>query len=360
MSMLVLAVLLTLGISSLCSILEAIILSISTSEVEALRKKHPRLGAMLERFQTRIEETSSAILSLNTIAHTAGAAWVGILAATQIPGHEGLVMAIMVVAILLLSEILPKNLGFTYRRFLAPYIVYPLQLVRISMWPLAYLARHSVSVFVRETEYTEEEQEQEIILLAEKRAQEGSLTPSERDMISNALSLDNIRVSEIMTPRTVVSFVPEDTTVGETSRDYKNIPFARMPVYKDNIDKIVGLVRRRDILQAASEDKFEQTMKDLMADIVFIPDTASALNALQLFLQKHQQLALVVDEYGSTAGVITIEDVVEHLLGKEIYEDSDVAVDMRELARRQAESAPAPAPSESTSFLSTPYYLRKG
>lgn len=155
-------------------------------------------------------------------------------------------------------------------------------------------------------------------------------------MIANTLSLDDVRVSEIMTPRTVVTFVEAAQTVGEVSRRHKVLPFARIPVYRDSIDDVVGIVRRRDIMQAYSEDRDITPVEQLMGPICIIPETASAQDALQLFLKEHQQLALVVDEFGSTAGVVTMEDVIEHLLGREIYEESDMAIDMRELARRRA------------------------
>jgi CBS domain containing-hemolysin-like protein len=205
------------------------------------------------------------------------------------------------------------------------------------MKPFSLMFRLMLRSLVRLEKPTEEEQEEEIRLLAERSVESGALSDSERQLITNALSLDDLRVENIMTPRTVVTFLDGDATVEEVCRDFKNIPFARLPVYGENTDDIIGLVRRRDILQSYSEDKDTLTMQELMGEVVYVPETASALDALQLFLKKHQQFAVVVDEYGSTAGVISMEDIVEHLIGEEIYEDSDVAVDMRELARRRAQ-----------------------
>lgn len=342
------AIALTLSVSAVCSLLEAFILSTSISEIESLKKRSPRLGGMLEHFKSTIDETSSAILTLNTVANTLGATVVGALAAAEAEGtdHErlfiGLTSALVTLGILFFSEILPKNIGVSYRKQLQVYVIYPLWFVRTVMWPVSHLAKYSIRVFMpKEDDASEEEQEEEIILLAEKRAQEGALTDSERDMISNALSLDNIHVEDIMTPRTVVTFLEETLTVGEVSTEFKVIPFARIPVYRESIDEVVGMVRRRDIMQAYAEDRDDVTMRDLMSDITFIPETATALDALQLFLAKHQQIALVVDEFGSTAGVVTMEDIVEHLLGREIYEDTDVAIDMRELALRRARKSAA-------------------
>lgn len=360
---LIVAIALTLGVSAFCSLLEAFILSTSVSEVESLKRRHPHLGAMLERFKTGIDETSAAILTLNTVANTLGASIVGVLAGHEFDGTPnqrlalGLVTGGMVVGILFFSEIIPKNIGVAYRKELQIYLVHPIWLVRFCMWPFSTIAKYTIRLMLpkEETADTDDnsEEEEEIILLAEKRAQEGALTTSERDMISNALSLDDVHVSDLMTPRTVVTFLDESLTVGEVSAGFKVIPFARMPVYRESIDDVVGLVRRREIMQAYAEDHDNLTIGELMTDIPFVPETATALDALQLFLLKHQQLALVVDEFGSTAGVITMEDIVEHLLGREIYEDTDLAIDMRELARRRARRAPGtqpePAPEQKES-----------
>jgi CBS domain containing-hemolysin-like protein len=338
MSWLVLAISFTLGVSAICSLMEAFILSTTSAEVESLKKKHPAMGRMLEQFKTGLDETSSAILTLNTIANTAGATVVGALAAQILESKWlGLLSAGMVLGILFFSEIIPKNLGVAYRKNLQTFIIYPLWVVRLSMKPFSYFAKKMLTVIVVQEAPTEEEQEEEIRLLAERSAQTGALSDSERDLISNALSLDDISVESIMTPRTVVSFLKDSLTVGEVLRDLKNIPFARLPVYGETIDDILGIVRRRDILEANGAGNDAVTMKELMADALFVPETASGLQALEQFMKKNQQIGLVVDEYGSTAGVVTMEDIVEHLLGDEIYEDSDVAVDMRELAKKRAE-----------------------
>jgi CBS domain containing-hemolysin-like protein len=344
MTALVIAILLTLLVSFFCSLLEAFVLSSTVADIETLKKRSPRMGMLLERYRQNIDMTSSAILTLNTIANTLGASVVGLLASEYYsvrPEMHYMMWAVpagMVVGILLFSEILPKNLGIAYRRQLQTVLVYPLMVIRFCMWPVAIFAKYTIRALLPEEneEKEEKQQEEEIILLAEKSAKEGSLSTNERDMIANALSLDDIHLSEIMTPRTVVTFLKETDTVAEACRRYKVIPFARIPVYRESIDDVVGVVRRRDIMQASAEDRDSDTIGGMSGEIPIIPETASALDALQLFLKMHQQLALVVDEFGSTAGVVTMEDVIEHLIGREIYEDTDVAIDMRELARRKA------------------------
>jgi Hemolysins and related proteins containing CBS domains len=154
-------------------------------------------------------------------------------------------------------------------------------------------------------------------------------------MINNALSLDELLVNEIMTPRTVVHAIDDEETIGSLFSKIKDIPFARIPVYHDQTDNITGIVRRRDILTAKANDEDNRLIADLANEALFIPDNAAASDALQTFLKHHQQLAIAVDEFGSMSGVISMEDVIEHIIGQEIFEHDDPAVDMRELARRR-------------------------
>ena len=213
-----------------------------------------------------------------------------------------------------------------------PHIVYPLAFLRNALRPITYVCNLVVRFFIRTPESTHTSEE-EIILLAEKGAQEGTLTKNESNLIANALALDNVRVSEIMTPRSVVTALRKNATVGEVFLEFPNIPFARIPAYGRNLDDITGLVRRRDLLKAKASNQDADPIEKVMQEIHFIPETVTASNALQVFLKTHQQLLVVVDEFGSTAGVVTMEDVMEQLLGREIFEKDDVAVDMRELAR---------------------------
>ena len=331
----VIALVFTLGVSAFCSLLEAFILSTTTVEIEDLKKRRPRMGQMLETFKTEIEETSSAILALNTIANTCGATFVGGLA-TELWGESKLTAISLGLAfcILLFSEILPKNIGVIYRTSMQVSLVYPLWMVRIFMYPLATLGKWFVRLFIRRKE-TLEGGDKHIILMAEKGAKDGVLTSDESAMISNALSLDNVIVQEIMTPRTVVSGYEKDMTMREIADQKSSISFARLPVYEENLDEIVGVVRRRDILKAIGDDEYEKTVKELMQETIFIPEHASGTAALQTFLKSHQQLGIAVDEFGSVSGVITMEDVIEHILGQEIFEKDDIAIDMREFARKK-------------------------
>lgn len=360
MSWLILAIVVTLSISFICSLLEGLVLSTTVAEIEALKKTRPRRGQVLEIIKHEIDGTLSAILTLNTMANGLGSVVIGALGA-KLVGPETLVAVTIVfgIGLLVAGEVLPKNVGVVYRQQLQPHIVYPLWWLRRILSPITYLCNAFVRLFVRQDTPTYSSDE-EIILLAERGARHGTLSKSESNIIANALSLDDVRVSEIMTPRTVVTALRKNATVGEVFREFPNLPFGRMPVYGRNLDDIVGLARRRDLLKSKANDQDSDLVEKLMHEAHFVPDTATAANALQVFLQTHQQLIVVVDEFGATAGVVTMEDVMELLIGREIFEKDDMAVDMRELARtkllkssrpkRFTEPTPAAPPPPTTPF----------
>jgi CBS domain containing-hemolysin-like protein len=333
----ILAIAFTIGVSALCSVLEAMILSTTTAEIESLKKSYPKRGQKLEKYKLGLEETSSAILSLNTIANTLGATMVGGLAVQIWPEGSNILLKIstaMALAILFFSEILPKNIGVLYRPSLQPILVFPLTWLCALMAPISRVVGWIVRFTLRPISVPSGS-DAEILLLAEKSAKEGTLTANERDMINNALSLDDLLVNEIMTPRTVVHAIDGRETVASLLAKSFDIPFARIPVYEEQSDNITGIVRRRDILGAKAGGNDSIQIKELANEAIFVPDNAAASDALQTFLKYHQQLAVAVDEFGSMSGVITMEDVIEHIIGQEIFEDDDPAVDMRELARRR-------------------------
>ncbi len=338
---LLLAIFLTLGISFLCSLCEAMMLSTTVSEIEALKERRPRRGAALERLKSRMDDTSSAILTLNTIANTLGSVVIGALAAQRFGDTAlGIVSAVLTVGILIFSEIIPKNLGFTHRRSLQPNLVLPLALMVRALGPVTFVTRSIVRFFVSPP--TEEAAaEDEIRLLAERGARHGHLSANESSIIANALRLDEVRVRAIMTPRNVVGALRQSATIGEVFREHPNLSFGRMPVYGRDLDDVVGLVRRRDLLKAKAADADADPVSKYVQPVHVVPDTVTAAEALRLFLEHHQRLLVVVDEFGSTAGVISMEDVMETLLGREIFEKDDLAVDMRELARARVAAVPA-------------------
>lgn len=339
---LIAAIVFTLTISFICSLFEALVLSTTVAEVESLKKRRPRRGQALEMIKSEIEETISAILTLNTMANALGSVVIGAIGA-HLFGESVLAIITAVFGALLLigAEVLPKNIGVVYRQTLQPHVVYPLVWLRRLLRPVTWLANAIVRLFVKPRR-ADHGSDEEILLLAERGARFGTLTKSESNIIANALSLDAVRVGALMTPRTVVTALRRSATIAEVFREYPNLPFGRMPVFGRNLDDIVGLVRRRDLLKAKANDQDNQLVESMMHEAQFIPETATAANALQLCLKSHQKLLVVVDEFGATAGVVTIEDLIEHLIGGEIFESDDVAVDMRELARAKSRRASRP------------------
>lgn len=332
------AVLFTLGISFLCSMAEALILSTTTAEIEGLKKKKPKTGATLERLIENMSNTISAILTLNTIANTAGSTVIGGLA-RDIWGSTsvGIVAGGLTFCILVFSEIIPKNIGVTHRVSLQPWAARPLRILSWVLYPITYTTNLSLKLLVTEPEEDEDgsSNEEEIILLAEKGAKEGKLTSDESDMVTNALKLDHILVNEIMTPRVVVDSLEKHNTVGEVFLETPNIAFGRLPVYDEEMDNIVGVVRRRDLLKKKAEDLDSVTIDEIMGEVTFVPETINVAAALETMIKVHQQLLVVVDEFGSLAGVVTMEDIVEYIIGREIFEKDDRAIDMREFARKE-------------------------
>lgn len=327
------AVAFTLLVSALCSILEAMILSTTPTDIEVLKKRNRVKGEQLEEIREDLEETISSILTLNTLANTLGAVVVGGIA-TKIFGEAsiGIVSGVMAFSILIFSEIIPKNIGVNYRRTLQPLAVMPLRMIRSSLRPVTFVANKLVRCLMRK-KIEEAETGSEIILLAEKGAEDGELDREEVTLISNALSLASVRVSDIMTPRTVVIGAPEGERLIDLLQRLRTINFGRMPVYEKTIDEVTGIIRRRDILHSIAVGEGHKLVRDLKQEAVFFTEFSTASQALETLLEGQQQLGMVVDEFGSFAGVISMEDIIEHLIGKEIYEKDDVAVDMRQLAR---------------------------
>ena len=335
MTTLFLAVAFTLGTSFCCSLIEAMFLSTTSADVEALKAKHPRRGKLFEDSREHMEETISAILTLSTISSTLGAVFVGGIA-TKVFGSSalGVISAVMTLTSLIFAEVIPKSLGVAYRAPLQKHSAVFLYWMRRVLRPVTVMCDFIVRPVMRKTP-DDGASQREILLLAEKAARDGTLTGGERDLIHNALSLSTTRVADILTPRNVVVALDEDMTAADVLAEHPTIRFSRMPIHDDNVDDITGLVRRRDILHCVATGEGQRKLKDLKQPVSFVPEMATAANALQTLLSANQQLAAVVDEYGGFVGVVSLEDIVEHLIGREIYEKDDVAVDMRALARRR-------------------------
>ena len=325
----------TLAISSVCSMFEAIVLGTNGLEIMALKKISQNRGVILENLIADIDKTMSSILTANTIANTFGATLAGSQFA-MLFSVEGIAAysfpVLMTVSILFFSEILPKNIGIRYRTNLQKYIVYPLYWLCLVMSPIAMASSWVIGKIIPKGA-PKRVGNDEIIMLADKGQKDGVISSQERDIIANSLSLADVTVSEIMTPRTVLYGLDQDMTVEQAFKSPGGLKFSRMPVYKDSIDNIVGIVRRREILTAVAADKMGISIAELSSPAMFVPENGSALAVLRQMIKRHQQMGIVVDEFASLTGVVTLEDIFEHILGSEIFDNDDIAVDMREFAR---------------------------
>ena len=327
---------LALGVSFLCSMLEAVLLSMSMSHVSIMNKSGDKNGARWARLK---EDDSvkplTAILTLNTIAHTMGAAGVGAEVA-RIWGDDRLTVAsiILTLAELFFSEIIPKTIGAAYwkkltlpsgfilsgmTKMLTPFFVPLLMFKRL-------LPKAESASITRD----------ELHALADISEEEGELEEDEETVIHNLLALREMPVKDIMTPRTVTLAFKHDWTIRQVLDDTKILRFGRMPVYEESSDKLSGFVLRSDILMAASMDEWDKVLFDMKKPLLTIGVEDSVDLALDTFLKSKVQILAVVDEFGGTAGLVTMEDAIETLLGEEIVDELDEHEDMRELAREQA------------------------
>lgn len=333
---LIAAVALALGVSALCSLAEAVLYSVSWSYIETLRQSNTKAGNVLFKLRDNVDEPITAILTLNTVAHTVGASLAGASAAAVF-GSDTLVLfsVIFTLLILILSEIIPKTIGVIYNRQLAVVMARPLDLLVLSMKPIIK-AISLLVYFIGHNKQGPEHSEEDLLALASLTRKSGVLKRFEELSIQNILALDTRTVRQVMTPRTVIFSLPCQSTVSEVWNGQQLWPHSRVPVY-DNEDPedIVGIVYRREVLQALAQDKHGRKLSELMKPVHFILETMTLDRVLVTFLESRLHLAVVLDEYGGLAGVITLEDILEEILGNEIMDETDQVADMRELARRK-------------------------
>ena len=326
-----------LGFSFLCSVWEAVVLTTSLSYVEVQVDEGKRSAEIMRWIKANLEQAISAILTLNTIAHTVGAAGAGAQAAGLL-GNEwlGVISAVLTFLILVFSEIIPKTLGAVYWKQLMPFTAYGVRGLIILLYP-AVKAFHYLSRLITPSEKEPTITRLELEALAEIGEDEGALAKEEHLILSNLFKLDQVTVGDIMTPRTVVFMLPESMTVGEVTSNHPLLAHSRIPLFKENHDDVIGFVLRHQILSTAAEDKHDTPLKELVLPIQAIPESVSVAKALQEFISLRDHILLVLDEYGGTAGIITMEDAIESLLGIEIVDESDIIEDMRQLAKARYE-----------------------
>lgn len=335
---LVFYVVIALGISFLCSIWEAAMLSTPVSHIELLVQQGSRAGLIMQGLRQNVEHPIAAILTLNTIAHTVGAAGAG-AEATAIFGSEffGIISAVLTLLILVFSEIIPKTLGAVYAKPLTPFTAYSL---RALLWVLrpAVFVFEFVTQSMRPNEEPPTVTRSELQVMARISAAEGGIKERENRIVANLLQLAEVQVETIMTPRTVVVMFQEDQSIGGVMQSYTFLPFSRIPVYGESADDVKGYVLRHEIYKRAAADAHATKLSEIALNLDVVPETNSVAQVLDEFIAKQEHIFLVIDEYGGTAGLITLEDTVETLLGIEILDESDRVADLRQLARRRYQS----------------------
>jgi len=330
---LIIAVSLAIIISALCSICEAVLYTVTASQVEMLKKTGHSAAEHLQDLRSDIEKPITAILTLNTIANTIGASVAG-AAAAKLFGDENLMFfsAAFTLTILVFSEILPKTIGVAYAYKLAPVITYPLRGMVFLLKPIVLLSRSITKLLPQRVEETISSQE--IQTIAALSRESGDIEENEANIINNILDLKDKIVRQVMTPRTVTFSINEHITVGNAMATLTELSsHSRIPIYNREPDNVTGIVMRKDILQAAAEGKNKLTLSRFKRPAHFVPETAPLHSILIDFFDRRQHLFIVVDEYGTMTGVISMEDVLEEIVGREIIDESDKTKDMRELAR---------------------------
>lgn len=333
MTLLVIYLSIAIGVSFLCSMLEAVLLSVRQGFIETQIKEKPRGGAALKQVTDEMDKSISAILILNTFAHTMGAAGVGAQAVAVFgPKWETLVALLLTLAILYLSEIIPKTLGATFWRQLAIPAAQIIKWLVKLLYPLVWFSARLTALFAKKHK-TGSVSRDELTALAKLGARHGSLGSQESELLENILQLRQTRTEEILTPRTVVSALDAAQTVGEALSEIGDVPFSRWPVYENDLDTVVGQVLRPQLLELDREGSGDRPLAECIVPISRVSEELPVLRLLDLFIKRREHLFLVEDEYGQTAGIVTLEDAVETLLGREIMDESDTVEDMQELAR---------------------------
>ncbi len=323
----------SLLVSFMCSISESVILSCSVSYAESVAHKS-RGGRILNKLKSDTDKPLAAILSLNTIANTFGAAGVG-AQVVAVFGNEffGIASATLTILILVFSEIIPKSIGTNYWRELCIPVACFVQILIYVIYPIVITSQALTKLVSKRRGQTVSREE--IAVLADIGEREGVFESSEGLIINNLVRLKSIKVKKIMTPRTVVLAANENTTLERFFSSKDNLRYSRIPIYKDSIDDITGFVLKSDILLYLANGKKNVKLKNLRRPIINSYENTSILNFYNILITKNQQIALVIDEYGGMEGIATMEDVIETLLGLEITDESDTQIDMQQFAKER-------------------------
>ncbi len=337
MATLIVVVVLTILISAHCSLFEATLYSTRMAALEAEKVTGPRSTRAIRFIELKrnIAVPIASILILNTISNTGGATLAGMYANKVWGGEMIPIFSVcFTLAILFLAEIMPKTLGAVYWRTFWPFIVWPLKIMNYGLYPAVVLTQKFANLLTRGRSVPQVTEE-EILALVRMGASEGEITDRESRLVHNIIDLENVRIREIMTPRTVIFSLDADITVADAVQAIDAKGFTRIPIYEDDRENIVGYIITHDLFSAKTLSQPDAPIRSIAKPISFVPDTTNALALLTGSLGQRKHIFVAVDEYGGVAGLITLEDLIETLLGHEIVDETDKAVDLQEIARRK-------------------------
>ena len=333
MALLLLFLLAAMAVSFLCSILEATLMSTPISYITMREEEGYKPAARFKEYKQDPSRAIAAILSLNTIANTIGAAGVG-SQATRLFGSQwfGLVRALMTLLILVFSEIIPKTLGTTRWKSLMGFATVMIRGLIFLMYPLVLLIELLSGLITPEDAEEPAVSRDEVSAMANVAEEEGDLEEDENTIIQNLISMDEVKAFDVMTPRVVCEIAPESMTLKSFYKNKRYRHHSRIPVYADNDEYITGYILRMEALQLMAEDKFDLTLGEIRRDVATFDEDTTLDVIWDEMLSKDEQIAIIINEYGSFQGIITLEDVIETLLGSEIVDENDTVRDMQQLA----------------------------
>ena len=332
-------------LSALCSVLEATLLSTPLSYITGLEENGVKGASRLKKQKQNTDRPIAAILCLNTIANTVGASIVGSLV-FKVYGNAlvGIFSVIFTMMILIFSEIIPKSIGSNYWRKLAIPASAIIHVMIIISFPLVWIFEHLTKMISSKSDQVSVSRE-DLSAMVSVATEEDVIETDEKQIIQNLLKLDEITAHEIMTPSVVVEMAESSMTIREFWNDEEFKNHSRFPIYEDNSEYIIGYVLRQTVLENMSEDKFDLTMKDILRPVISFPENEPVGNIWEQMLSKREHLSIIIDEYGSLRGIVTMEDVIETMIGQEIVDEKDEVVDMQEFAKEQWEKAQKVIPS---------------
>ena len=347
MGLLILFFVTSICFSFLCSMWEAVILSVTPSYVNRQVQEGTATGKLLQSYKQDIDRPLSAILTLNTVAHTVGAMGVGLQAGKLFGTHiinlgfttisyESIIAALMTLAILVLSEIIPKTLGANMWKQLAPFTVRSLRILLFILAPFVWLSQ-IITKNLKKEKGRSVFSRADFAALATAGLESGAIDKSESKIIQNLLRLEKLTAHDIMTPRTVIVIADENLTLRAFYQQNKPLRYSRIPVYFERSDHVTGMILKDELLGQLAEDQHETKLKDIRRDILFVNDSDALPHLLDTFVSRREHIAIVNDDYGSVVGLVTMEDLFETLLGLEIVDESDNVEDLQRLARKQWE-----------------------